>query len=41
MDEEDEGGDPLTCGDSDFEPAEQSIRGVVPFQMQHKGNKNQ
>ena len=41
MDEEDEGGDPLTCGDSDFEPAEQSIRGVVPFHMQHKGNKNQ
>jgi hypothetical protein len=41
MDEEDVGGDPLAYSDSDFEPAEQSIRGVVPFHMQHKGNKNQ
>jgi len=28
--EEGDGGEPLTCGDSDFEPAEQSIRNMTP-----------
>lgn len=32
---EEDGGDP-TCGDSDFEPAEQSVR-VAPLHLQHKG----
>lgn len=35
---EEDGGDP-TCGDSDFEPAEQSARGVVPY-LHHKGGPN-
>lgn len=38
---EEEGGDPLTCGDSDFEPAEQSVRSVVPFHLQHRDGKAQ
>lgn len=31
----------MTCGDSDFEPAEQSVRSVVPFHLQHRDGKAQ